>query len=124
MEILSFLWTVLSFVLGLVWSFVWFILRDLLSTLLWVLIVAWLVLSVRYRSFTSGMAAMLRYGRYGLGVFWRWLRGRPPPLHGAPIIKEKIKVVKGKRAIPFGYMSVSEQLNMLLVAALYFLFFA
>lgn len=125
MEILSFLWTVLSFFLGLIWSFVWFILRDLLSTLLWILIAVWLVLSVRYRSFTAGTVAMLRYGRYGFGVFWRWLRGRPQPLAGSnPIIKEKIKIVKGKRFVPFGYMSVSEQLNMLLVAALYLLFFA
>ncbi len=30
------------------------------------LIVAWLLLSVRYRSFTGGSIAMLRYGRYGL----------------------------------------------------------
>ena len=31
MDILTLLWTVLTFVLGLVWSLVWFVLRDLIS---------------------------------------------------------------------------------------------
>jgi hypothetical protein len=43
MDVLNLLWTALSFVL-----------RDLISTLLWILIVAWLLLSVRYRSFAGG----------------------------------------------------------------------
>src|SRR5258706_9738313 len=63
MDILTLLWTVLTFVLGLVWSLVWFVLRDLISTVLWVVIVAWLVLSVRYRSFTAGVLGVRAYPR-------------------------------------------------------------
>lgn len=122
MDFLTLLWTVFSFVLGLVWSLVWFVLRDLISTLLWMLIVAWLVLSVRYRSFTSGMLAMLRYGRYGLGLFWRWLRGTPGPLPPSPSRANRIERVRARQRKPFGTMSISEQLNMLLVGALYLLF--
>ena len=128
MDILNLLWTALSFVLSIFWSLAWFVLRDLISTVLSILIVAWLLLSVRYRSFVGGTVAMLRYGRYGLNVFWRWLRGGPTSALALPspkvITKEVIKYVPSKkRRRPFGTMSISEQLNMLLVGALYLLFF-
>ena len=129
MDTLNLLWTALSFVLSVLWSLAWFILRDLISTLVWIGIVAWLLLSVRYRSFTGGAIAMLRYGRYGVNVLWRWLRGTPSSgLPGPPspkvITKEVVKYVPAKRRRrPFGTMSISEQLNMLLVGSLYLLFF-
>lgn len=129
MDILNFLWTVLSFLLGVLWSLAWFVVRDLISTLLWMLIVAWLLLSVRYRSFMGGSVAMLRYSRYAGTIFWRWLRGTPAAaLPGPPtpkvVTKEVVKYVPAKmRRRPFGTMSISEQLNMLLVGSLYLLFF-
>jgi hypothetical protein len=123
MDILNLLWTAISFVLGVVWSLVWFVLRDLISTLLWLLIAVWLILSVRYRSFSAGTLAILRYGRYGLMVFWRWLRSRPPAIRPpAPVRLDKLQKARAKRRIPFGYMSISEQFNLLLLAALYLLF--
>lgn len=124
MEILNLLWTVFIFVLGLTWSLIWFVLRDLISTLLWILIVAWLILSVRYRSFTAGTLAILRYGRYGLGLFWRWLRGKPGAFPAPSSRSDRIQAARARRRKPFGTMSISEQLNMLLVGALYLLFFA
>ncbi len=122
------LWTAFGFVLSVLWSLAWFVLRDLVSTLLWLLIVAWLLLSVRYRSFMGGTVALLRYGRYGLNVFWRWLRGAPGSALSLPapkvITREVVKYVPSKkRRQKFGTMSISEQLNMLLVGALYLLFF-
>jgi len=118
MEILSLLWNVLGFVLGLVWQVAWFILRDLISTALWVLIVAWLILGVRNRSFTAGAIALLRYGAFGLRLFWRWLRGAPGVLPPPPP-----QPVRVRRRRAFGTMSISEQLNMLLAGAIYLLFF-
>ncbi len=128
MDVLNYTWTVLSLVLGVLWWFVWFILRDLISTLLWIAVVAWLLLSVRYRSFTGGTVAMMRYGSYGVKVFWRWLRGAPSSAFTLPspkvITKEVVKYVPAKvRRRPFGTMSISEQLNMLLIGSLYLLFF-
>ena len=42
MDILNLLWTALTFFLSVLWTLVWFVLRDLVSTLLWILNVAWL----------------------------------------------------------------------------------
>jgi hypothetical protein len=128
MDFLNLLWTVLSFLLGIIWSLAWFVVRDLISTLLWIFIVAWLLLSVRYRSFTGGSIAMLRYARYGANFFWRWLRGSPSAALPAPpaprvVTKEVVKYVPAKtRRRPFGTMSISDQLNMLLVGAIFLLF--
>jgi hypothetical protein len=122
MDILTLLWSVFSFAFGLVWQFAWFILRDLISTALWILIVAWLVLGVRYRSFSAGALALLRYGSYGARLFWRWLRGTPGPL--PPPREKPLRAARLRRRMPFGTMSVSEQLNMILIGAIYLLLLA
>ncbi len=129
MDILSFLWTVLSFLFGILWALVWFVVRDLISTVLWIFIVAWLLLSVRYRSFTGGSIAMLRYGRYagtssGAGFAACPAHHFRPLLPPKVVTKEVVKYVPAKvRRRPWGSMSISEQLNMLLVGSLYLLFF-
>lgn len=118
MDLLSLLGSALLFILSMVWSLVWFVLRDLFSTLLWLLIVAWLVLSVRYRSAAGGLFALARWGRFGLWALWRWMRGAPAvksaPAAAPPAVKPRTKGRRTRR-VPFGYMSVSEQLNVLLL---------
>ncbi len=123
MDILHLLWAILSFVLGLVGQLTWFILRDLVSTALWILIVAWFVLSVRYRSFSLGALALLRYGTYGLKLFWRWLRGAPGAMP-APPRERPLRAAAFRKRKPFGTVSISEELNMLLVGAIFLLFLA
>jgi hypothetical protein len=118
MDTLTLLWTVFSFFLNLVWSVAWFLLRDLISALLWLVVVAWLILSVRYRSFVAGTAAVLRYGGYGLRLFWRWLRGSQVPVP-SPANADRVQRMRARKRAPFGTMSISEQLNMILVAAIY-----
>jgi hypothetical protein len=125
MDFLYLLWTVLSFILGLVWQVVWFLLRDLISTALWLLVIAWALLSVRYRSFSQGALALVRFGRYGLQFLWRWLRGQPGALPPAPSEKPQRKAaIRYKYRKPFGTVSISEELNMLLVGAIFLLFLA
>jgi hypothetical protein len=123
MEILNLLWNVLSFTFGLVWQVAWFLLRDLISAILWLLVAVWLVLSVRYRSFSAGLFALLRYGGLGLRLLWRWLRGAPAPaLAQGP--RQRAQAAKLQYRKPVGTMSISEQLNMLLVGAIYLLILA
>jgi hypothetical protein len=114
-EFFTIVWTILSFIFGILWSIVWFVLRDLLSTVAWLGIFVWLGFVLRYRSFGLGSLALLRYARYGLAFLWRWIRGgrTDTPLR-APEPVTKI-VREYRKRIPLGYASVSEQLNVTLI---------
>ncbi len=122
-EFFSVLWTIISFLLSIAWWFVWFILRDLISTILWLGIVVWIGFALRYRSFAEGTLAMLRYGRKGMLLLWRWVRGKPGESALATMASAAaepvVKVVKEyKERVPLGYMPVSGQLNALLLTLL------
>jgi hypothetical protein len=114
-DFLYILWTILSFIIGVVWSVVWFILRDLLSTLLWLGIAVWLAFVLRYRSFGLGSLALLRYVRYVGEWGWRWLRGRPgdAALRAPAPVTKVVKEYHDR--IPLGYVSASEQINVILI---------
>jgi hypothetical protein len=117
MDFLSIVWTIISFILGVVWTIAWFVLRDLLSTLLWLAIAVWLAFVLRYRSFAAGTMAVLRYVRHGVSFLWRWVRGKPTG--GLPRPATVTKVVKEyRRHVPLGHVSLSEEMNALLVALL------
>ncbi len=114
-DFFSILWTIVSFILSILWGLIWFVLRDLLSTVLWVGIAVWLGFVLRYRSFSLGSLALLRYARYGVVLIWRWIRGRPAVGAAAPP-KPVTKIVREYRQrIPLGYASVSEQMNVLII---------
>lgn len=114
-EILGLLWWLLSFLFSMVWALAWFIIRDLISTLVWAGLVAWIVLALRYRSAVQGSMAMVRYGRAGVGYVWRWVRGRPADAPAA--VRTKIEVQR-MPYVPLGFVSVSAQLNALVVMLL------
>jgi hypothetical protein len=118
-DFLSILWTIFSFIFGILWSIVWFVLRDLLSTLMWIGIAIWIAFVLRYRSFGLGSLAMLRYARYAAAWGWRWLRGRPgeaAPLRAAPPVTKVVKEYKER--IPLGYVSASDQMNVVMIGLL------
>lgn len=110
-EVLSVLWTILTFILGIVWSLVWFVLRDVLSTLFWVTLLIWGGFVVRHRSIALGSRALLRYARYGIIFLWRWLRGKSTD--GVIPLKQAEKL--SAQRLPLGYISLSAELNVLLV---------
>jgi hypothetical protein len=113
MDILYAIWAVLSFLLGILWSVIWFVLRDLLSTLLWIGIVIWLGFVIRHRSFGRGTLALLRSTRFLFAMVWRWLRGLPNNASTAAP-RERV-TIKYRQRIPAGYVSLSEQMNILVV---------
>jgi hypothetical protein len=114
-DFLSILWTIVSFIIGVLWSIIWFILSDLISTILWLGIAVWIVFVLRYRSFGLGSLALLRYGRYGLAYALRWVRGRPADAAlRSPEPVTKI-VREYQQRIPLGYVSLSEQMNVILI---------
>lgn len=117
-DFLSILWTIISFILGVLWSIVWFVLSDLLSTLLWLGIAVYIAFVLRYRSFSLGALALLRYGRYALGFLWRWIRGRPIDATSRPVEPVTKIVREYQKRVPLGHASMSEQLNVLFIMLL------
>jgi hypothetical protein len=118
-DLLSILWTIFSFIFGILWSIVWFVLRDLLSTLMWIGIAIWIGFALRYRSFAAGSLAMMRYARYAAVWGWRWLRGTRPSdvaLKPPPPVTKIVKEYHKK--IPLGYVSASEQMNVIVISLL------
>lgn len=121
-DFFSILWTIVSFILGMAWGLVWFVLRDLISTVLWLGIVVWLGFVLRHRSFGQGSLAMLRIGRQGAAFVWRWVRGKSTSAAlaaaAAAVVAEPVtKVVKEYRSrVPYGYASISDQMNALIIA--------
>jgi hypothetical protein len=119
MDFLSLLWTAISFVLGVVWTIAWFIIRDLISTLLWLGIAVWALLVVRYRSLAGGSLAFVRYFRTGLRIVWRWVRGKPGDV---PVAVETRIQTQYRSRIPLGFVSASAQMNALIVGLLVLMF--
>ncbi len=119
MDFLGLLWTAISFVLGVVWTIAWFIIRDLISTVLWLGIAVWVLLVVRYRSLAGGSLALARYVRTGLRYLWRWVRGRPDD---APAVVETRVQTEYRSRVPLGYVSASAQMNALIVGLLVLMF--
>ena len=120
-DFLSILWTIFSFIFGILWSIVWFILSDLISTLMWIGIAVWIGFVLRFRSFALGSLSMLRYARYAAVWGWRWLRGGSGPADSvmrAPATPATKVVKEYHKKIPLGYISVSEQINVLLIGLL------
>lgn len=117
-DFLSILWTILSFIFGILWSIIWFVLSDLLSTLLWLGIAVYIAFVLRYRSFSLGALALLRYARYALGFLWRWIRGRPFDVASRPVEPVTKIVREYRKRVPLGHASMSEQLNVLIILLL------
>ena len=117
-DFFSVLWIIFSFIFSLLWSIVWFVLRDLLSTLMWIGIAVWIAFVLRYRSFGLGSLALLRYVRYAAVWIWRWVRGSPAvaPLRPPPPVTKIVK--EYRQRVPLGYVSASDQMNLILIGLL------
>ena len=81
-------------------------------------VAVWLAFVLRYRSFGLGSLALLRYARYAAVWGWRWLSGRPADmaLRAPPPVTKIVK--EYRQHIPLGYVSASEQMNVILIGLL------
>jgi len=88
------------------------------TTLLWLGIAVYIAFVLRYRSFSLGALAMLRYARYALAFLWRWIRGRPFDAVSRPAEPVTKIVREYQKRVPLGHVSMSEQLNVLIILLL------
>ena len=111
MDILAWLWWVISTVLGVVLSLVWFLVSGWVSTLLQIAMLVIVVYFLKY-GWQRAPAEIWRRTRSFAGFFLGWIRAREP----SPVSREEtVRVVKSKE---FGDINISTLLSLLMFAGL------
>ena len=114
MEILGWLWWGIAKILGLVWSFAWFLLGGWVATLAQLLIIAGIVFAMKY-GWRQAPLEMLARGR-GVGRFlWAWARMKEPGLarSARPEVPAQRATVRIVRVRPPGDISASTLLTVI-----------
>jgi hypothetical protein len=111
MDILAWLWWVISTVLGAILSLVWFLISGWVSTLLQIAFLVVVIYFLKY-GWQRAPAEIWRRTRAFAGFFLGWIRAREaPPISQA----ETVRIVKSKE---FGDINISTLLSLLLLAGL------
>jgi hypothetical protein len=111
MDILAWLWWVISTVLGAILSLVWFLISGWVSTLLQIALLVVVIYFLKY-GWQRAPTEIWRRTRAFTGFFLGWIRAR----EASPIAQaETVRIVKSKE---FGDINISTLLSLLMLAGL------
>ena len=111
MDILAWLWWVISSVLGAVLSLVWFLISGWVSAFLQIALLVIVIYFLKY-GWQRAPAEIWRRTRTFAGFFLGWIRAR----EASPISQvETVRIVKSKE---FGDINISTLLSLLMLAGL------
>jgi hypothetical protein len=111
MDILAWLWWVISTVLGVAFALVWFLVSGWVSTLLQIALLVIIVYFLKY-GWQRAPTEIWRRTRSFAGFFAGWIRARDP----APLPQEAApRLVKSKE---FGDINISTLLSLMMFAGL------
>ena len=115
MDILAWLWWLLSGLLGFVWGLVWFLLGGWVSAVAQIAVIAMIVFGMKYgwqRAPFEIWRAASGFGRF----FWAWLRVRDlGPAASRESVRDVIRTVRVKEP---GDVNASTLLSILAIAGL------
>lgn len=115
MEVLGWLWWLITSGLSLVWSLAWFLVSGWVSTLLQI---ALLIIAVYYLKYGWRRAPAeiwkhtSAFGRF----FFNWIRAREPSATPSVEVREVVRVVRTKE---FGDINLSTALTLLMLIGLW-----
>jgi len=111
MDVLAWLWWVISTVLGVVLALIWFLVSGWVSTLLQIACLVIVVYFLKY-GWQRAPAEIWRRTRSFAQFFLGWIRAREP----SPVPQEaSVRVVKSKE---FGDINISTLLSLMMLAGL------
>ena len=111
MDILAWLWWVISTVLGVAFALVWFLVSGWVSALLQIALLVIIVYFLKY-GWQRAPTEIWRRTRSFAGFFFGWIRARDP----APLPQEAApRLVKSKE---FGDINISTLLSLMMFAGL------
>jgi hypothetical protein len=114
MEIIGWLWWVLSSVVSVLFTVVWFLVSGWVSTLLQIALLIGVIYILKY----GWRAAPLQLWRRSLAFgrfFWNWLRARDPIPAGQQVPDPIVRIVTVKE---FGDINISTLLSLLMLFGL------
>lgn len=117
MDILSWLWWVISSSLLLIWQLIWFLISGWVSTLLQILLLVAVIFFLKYGWQRAPIEIWNRGSAFAKFV-WSWIRTREPQMSTPTKTIEKVRVVHVKNA---GDVNVSTLLTISMLAGLVFL---
>ena len=122
MDILAWLWWGIVKVLGLLWSFAWFLLGGWVATFVQLLIIVGIVFAMKY-GWRQAPLEMLSRGRSVGRFVWAWARMREPGLAGSarstqPAASARRETVREVRTKELGDISASTLLTVLMLMGL------
>jgi hypothetical protein len=119
MDILAWLWWGIAKILGLIWSFAWFLLGGWVATLVQLLIIVGIIFALKY-GWRQAPLEMLSRGRSVGRFVWAWARMREPSLArsaqpATPAQRQTVRIVRTKG---FGDISASTLLTVAMLLGL------
>lgn len=115
MEILAWLWWLVSSALGVVATLAWFLVGGWVSTLAQIAVIIGAICVMKYGWRRAPAEILGRAGTFGR-FFWSWLRARDPAAGGPRVeVREVYRTVHMKEA---GDINISTLLSLLMLAGL------
>ena len=119
MDILAWLWWGIAKILGLIWSFAWFLLGGWVATFVQLLIIVGIVFAMKY-GWRQAPLVMLSRGRSVGRFVWAWARMKEPGSARStqPAASARRETVREVRTKEFGDISASTLLTVLMLMGL------
>jgi hypothetical protein len=108
MEIVTWFLLSLAYVLGVIWSLVWFLISGWVSTLLQIAVLIALIYWLRY-GWQRAPYEIWNRTRSFARFFWSWIRGRDLERRARDEVREVVRLVRRRE---FGDINVSTLLSL------------
>jgi hypothetical protein len=118
MDVLGWIWWLLTSLLWLVWSLAWFLLGGWVSTLAQVVVLVLVVMGFKY-GWRRAPQELLSRAAGAMRFAWAWIRAKEPPPPAAPVPQRPGRIPSARRRQPGDIqVNISTLMSLLAMAGL------